>query len=375
MKNPGSGNIIRVLIVEDSPVMCKLLTETLNSDPNIIIVGVAHNGKEAVEVVPQLKPDIITMDIHMPIMDGFEATKQIMAYSPTPILIVSTSIFKVEMDKVFKAISYGALDVVNKGDIELLGDGESAKMLIDKIKFLSKIKVIHHPLAKLERTKPEGRMPVDTAVPLEIEEEAPVVQEAPISVEKVKRPTAGRVVGVVASTGGPPALLKVLKKFPKNLPCSILIVQHITSGFVEGLVEWLNEECRIEIKVAADSEEIKPGIVYIAPCDMQMRVTKGGVIQLTDDPPLNGHRPSGDVLLESIAKEYKDKAIGVILTGMGRDGATGIAAIKDAGGKTIAQDEETSVVFGMPKVAIDMNAAQKILPINKIALEIARLLE
>ncbi len=345
-------DIVRVLVVDDSPLMCKVLTNLLNADPDIIVVGVANNGKEAVEIVPELKPDIITMDIHMPIMDGFEATKQIMAYNPTPILVVSTSVFKAGMQKVFKAISYGALDVITKGTMEDVGTLNTGTDLIQKIKFLSKVKVIHHPLGKLEK------------------------REKHISVIKApKEKSLNRIVAIAASTGGPQALLTILQSFPNNFPCSIVIVQHITSGFVGGLAEWLDAECHIKVKVAEDSEQTKPGTAYIAPCDLQMRVEADGVIRLSDEPTYNGHRPSGDILLESAARTYRDDAIGIILTGMGRDGAAGMVTIKDLGGKTIAQDEQSCVVFGMPKSAIEMNAADKVLPLENIAKEVVRMLE
>lgn len=344
-------NIIRVLIVEDSPLMSKVLVNLLNSDSQIIVVGVAHDGREAVELVPTLKPDIITMDIHMPRMDGFEATREIMAYNPTPILIISTSVFKAGMNKVFKAISYGALDVIEKGALEISADEMSKRQLIEKVKFLSMVKVIHHPIAKLDK----GR-------------HIKVVEVPKASME-------GRVVAIVASTGGPQALLEILKSFPENFPCGIVVVQHITSGFAEGLVDWLDTECHIRVKIAEDSEEIKPGIAYLAPCDVQMRVEEGGRIHITNEAAYDGHRPSGDVLLESVARIYKEKAIGVILTGMGRDGAMGIKVMKDYHGQTIAQDEKSCVVFGMPKVAIEMGGVDKILPLGEIAEEVVRMLE
>lgn len=341
-------NIIRVLVVDDSPLMCKVLTNILNSDPQIITVGVAHNGKEAVELVPKLKPDMITMDIHMPQMDGFEATREIMAYNPTPILIVSTSVFKAGMNKVFKAISYGALDVMEKGEMEIFGDKKSEKELIERIKLLSGIRVIHHPIAKLERKR---------------------VLEVP------EKKTLDRIIAIACSTGGPKALLDILKTFPKAFPCGIVIVQHITHGFVEGLANWLDSECQIRIKVAGDSEEIRPGVAYLAPCDMQMRVGENGLIHLTNEAACDGHRPSGDVLLESVAMVYKEGAIGVILTGMGGDGAVGMKTIKESHGQTIAQDEKSCVIFGMPRVAIEMGAIDKVLSLENISEEIVRMLE
>ncbi len=346
----GLKGIIRVLVVEDSPLMCKVLTNILNPDPHIIVAGIASNGKEAVEIVPRLKPDIITMDIHMPVMDGYEATKRIMAFNPTPILVVSSSVFKVGMEKVFKSISYGALDVIDKSELEIAGNENSGELLIQKIKFLSSVKVIHHPLAKLQRERPR----FDLEVP--------------------KKKGSAKIVAIVSSTGGPQALLEVLKRFPKDFPCGIVIVQHITKGFVEGLVDWLDNECQLKVKIAEDSEEIRPGVAYIAPDSLQMRVEEGGKINLSDEPAYEGHKPSGDVLLESVARAYGNGVVATILTGMGRDGAMGMKAIKQLNGRTIAQDEKSCVVFGMPKAAIEMDVIDKVSPLEKIPEEIVVML-
>ena len=308
-------SIIRVLIVDDSPSTCKVLTDILNSDLHIMVAGVAHNGKEAIEMASYLKPNIITMDIHMPEMDGLEATKQIMAHNPVPILVVCASVLEIETGMAFKAISYGALDIIEKGQAGVTGNEEYRKNLIEKIKFLSRIKVIRHPLASFS-----GK------------------EEARKTFEVPKKEILDRIIAIATSTGGPNALLQILKDFPKNLPCGVVVVQHITTGFLEGLVTWLNSECQIKVKIAENSEEICAGTVYMAPTDLQMRVGDNGRIHINNEPSHNGHRPSGDVLLESVARVYKDKAIGVILTGMGRDGATGMKVIKQMNGRTIAQD-------------------------------------
>ena len=343
---PGVKGMIRVLVVEDSPLMCKILTAMMNSDPQILVVAVANNGKEAVELVPCLKPDIITMDMDMPVMDGFEATKQIMAYHPTPILIVSSSVFKLGMEKVFKAISHGALDVIDKSELELVGDKKSGEALIAKIKFLTSVRVMDQPLVKLRNERPI----VDLKTP--------------------RKKVSDKIVAIVASTGGPQALLKILQRLPEDFPSGIVIVQHITSGFLSGLVDWLAKECKIKVKIGEDSEEIRPGVAYIAPDNFQMRVEEGGKISLLNEPPNGGHRPSGDVLLESVARAYGKGSVGAILTGMGRDGVMGMKAIKQSQGRTIAQNEKSCVVFGMPNAAIEMNVIDKVLPLERIAEEI-----
>ncbi|MFQ5680885.1 MAG: response regulator, partial [Candidatus Omnitrophota bacterium] len=215
--------IIRVLVVEDSPAMSKMITDILNANREIIVVGVAVNGKEAVELASRMKPDIVTMDIHMPIMDGLEATKQIMAYNPTPIVILSASVFKAEMNKAFRAISYGALDVIDKSRV--------ADDLTEKVKFLSSIKVIKHPLGKLEKESHRVMSVKATG--------------------KLKKDISGeRMVAIATSTGGPQAILQILRRLPRTFPCGILIVQHITRGFIQGLADWLDSQCAIDVKVA-----------------------------------------------------------------------------------------------------------------------------
>jgi two-component system chemotaxis response regulator CheB len=349
----GSKDVIRVLIVDDSPLIVKVLTSILNSDSNILIVGTARDGREAVEVVPRLKPDLLTMDIEMPVMDGLEATKQIMAYCPTPILVVSATIFKGGTDKVFRAISYGALDVMDKGRIDIMGDKDKkfGAELIEKIKFLSKIKVMRHPLAKLENEKRAIRL------------------KSPF------KNTADKIVAIVVSTGGPQALFEILRNMPSDFPCGIVIVQHIVSGFVEGLAEWLAGQCDIAVKVACDSEEILPAVAYLAPSDLHMTVRDDKKISLSNDLSPGNHKPSGNVLLESVAKVYQEGAVGVILTGMGQDGAQGMKAVKQKHGQTIAQDEKSCIVFGMPKVAIELGVIDKVVPLQKIAETIVEMLK
>ena len=185
-----------------------------------------------------------------------------------------------------------------------------------------------------------------------------------------KKKVSDKIVAIAASTGGPQALLKILQRLPADFPCGIVIVQHITSGFLAGLVDWLAKECKIKVKIGEDSEDIRPGVAYIAPDNFHMRVTERGKISLSDEPASNGHRPSGDVLFESVAKTYGKGGVAAILTGMGRDGAMGMKAIKQSQGMTIAQSEKSCVVFGMPGAAIEMDAIDKVLPLERIAEEI-----
>lgn len=342
----GVKALTRVLVVDDSPLMCKILTNIVNCDPQMIVAAVANDGKEAVDLVPRLKPDIITMDMDMPVMDGLEATKQIMASTPTPILIVASTAFKAGMEKVFKAISYGALDVIDKRELELVGQKKSGEALIAKIKFLTGVRVVERHLGKLRK------------------------ERSVVDLKGSTKEVSDKIVAVVASTGGPQALLEVLKRLPEDFPCGIVIVQHITSGFLSGLVDWLAKECKIKVKIGEDSEEIRPGVAYMAPDNFQMRVEESGKINLSNEPAQGGHRPSGDVLLDSVARTYGKGSVAAILTGMGRDGAMGMKAIKQFYGKTIAQNEKSCVVFGMPKAAVEMNVIDKVLPLESIAEEI-----
>ncbi|MBI3621232.1 MAG: chemotaxis-specific protein-glutamate methyltransferase CheB [Nitrospirae bacterium] len=342
---PQPDAVIRVLVVEDSETISRLLVSLLNADPRITVVGVARDGAEAVEMVKRHRPDLVTMDINLPVMDGYEATKQIMAFQPTPILVLSSRAFQGGRDKVFRAISYGALDVVEKSPFTT-GGGEGARELIDKIKNLAHVKVIRHPLARVEGMQ--------------------------VKVAASTPATGRRIVALCASTGGPVALFDVLRRLPADFPCSVVVVLHISTGFTEGFVEWIQSECRLRVKLGEEGELLQPGMVYVAPDDRHMRVVSPGSIQITSGPLVDGHRPSATVLLESVAASHGSGAIGIILTGMGRDGAKGMAAVKERSGRTIAQDERTSVIFGMPRAAIELGVVDRVLPLEDISQTLVR---
>jgi two-component system chemotaxis response regulator CheB len=238
------------------------------------------------------------------------------------------------------------LDVIDKSELELVGDKKSGEALIAKIKFLNGVRVRHQPLTN------------------------PADERSVVDLKAARRRVSDKIVAIVASTGGPQALLEILKRLPEDFPCGIVIVQHITNGFLAGLVGWLAKECKIKLKIGEDSEEIRAGVAYIAPDNVQMRVAEGGKIRLSAEPAFGGHRPSGDVLLESVARAYGKGGVAAILTGMGRDGAMGMKAVKQLNGRTLAQNEKSCVVFGMPQAAIEMNVIDKVLPLEKIAEEI-----
>jgi two-component system, chemotaxis family, protein-glutamate methylesterase/glutaminase len=342
--------MIKVLIVEDSPVAQEFLTYLLTSDPVIQVVGVASNGAEALKLVRQKKPDVITMDIHMPVMDGFEATREIMATHPTPIVIVSGSTGTAEVSATFRAIEAGALAVVFRPPGLNHEEFESAsRELLQTVKLMSEVKVVRRMPSVTNKSMPALR-PMPRAQKAEME-----IQAAAIG----------------ASTGGPAALLQILSALPKDLSFPILIVQHIASGFLNGFTEWLSGAARCPIHIASHGDHLKPGQVYVAPDGFHMGVENGPRIVLSDHAPENGLRPSVAYLLRTVAQVFGPHAAGVLLTGMGRDGAEELKTMKEMGAITIAQDEESSVVHGMPGEAIKLGAALHILPPASIAAMLA----
>lgn len=343
--------MIKVLVVEDSPVVREFLIYILNTDPDIRVVGSASNGEEAIEAVKQYRPDVVTMDIHMPKMDGLEATRRIMETSPTPIVIVSGSTDPHENTKMFRAMEAGALAVL----IRPTGIGHpdhetTARELVQTVKLMSEVKVVR----RWSQTRREPALP-------------PVVKVVASEAAKIK------VIALGASTGGPPVLQTILAMLPGDFPLPILIVQHIASGFVTSFVEWLAKTSSLPVHVAMHGEYITPGHVYVAPDECQMKVEHGGKIVLTGDGPENGLRPSVSYLFRSLAAVYGGEAVAVLLTGMGRDGAEELRLLKEKGAITIAQDKDSSVVHGMPGEAIKLDAATYILAPDKIAVVLTNL--
>ncbi len=342
---------IRVLVVDDSLSAREMLIAILETDPEIKVIGIAKNGKEAIELTASLKPDLITMDVLMPIMDGLEAVKEIMAYTPTPIIVV-TALLSKEVDVAFNALSLGVLDVCKKPTINDMTEGSTVrKELLKKIKVLSKVKVITHLAGRYKKIKTQ-----------------PV-----ISPPVIANPSRFRIIAIASSTGGPRCLLKIFTGLPEDFPLPIVVVQHITDGFTDGLVAWLDKECKISVVVGKEGELLKPGKVFIAPSQYHMIVGDKKTIRLNDAPPVNVHRPSANMLLSSVANVYGHSSIGVILTGMGEDGALGIKAIKEIGGITFAQEESSCAIFGMPKTAINMNVVDKVLSLEAISEELIKL--
>lgn len=336
--------MIRVLIVDDSPTVRLTLQTILESDPQIKIVGYASNGREALDRAMQLRPDLITMDVLMPEMDGIDATRLIMAQCPTPIVIVTTHLSDPELEIGFNALQAGAVQVIDKPANAFAPESVSERAaLVTTIKLMSEVRVVQRRFDTL----PQG-----ARLPMPVQEKLPSVVE---------------VVAIGASTGGPAALNTILGALPADFPAPILIVQHITAGFTLGLAAWLQHRCQLPIHVARAAERIQPGIVYIAPDACHLLVAKDRRLQLNTNALVNHVRPSANVLFESIGRVYSARAIGILLTGMGEDGALGLRAIHQSGGLTIAQDEATSIVYGMPRAAAELGACSTILPIDQIA--------
>jgi two-component system chemotaxis response regulator CheB len=329
---------VRVLIVDDSAVTREVLAALLNSDSEIRVIGQASTGAEAVEMTATLRPDLVTMDLMMPGMDGMEATRRIMARHPTPVLFLSSFFDKEGTYSRADAIAAGALDVVEKP--ALMPDWRwhnAAGKLVQKVKALAKVPVIAH---------------IHGARKL-------LAQEASQS-ETFVGPAAD-VVAIGASSGGPRVIEALLSSLPSTYALGIVVIQHMTDGFTASMLRWLRERCALQIKIAEEGDAIVPRRVLFTPETLHMVVGIGGRVHLSDAEPVNGHRPSIDVTFKSIAKIYGARSAGVLLTGMGADGAQGLLAIRHAGGITMAQNEESSPIFGMPRAAIELGAAQQVL--------------
>jgi two-component system chemotaxis response regulator CheB len=347
--------LIKVLVVEDSPVVRDILVYILSSDPDIQVVGSAHNGEEAIEAAKRFRPDVITMDIHMPKMNGLEATRRIMEAEPIPIVIVSGSVDPHENTVTFRAMEAGALAVLRRpAGIGHPDHEAAARELVQTVKLMSEVKMVR----RWSKNRRESVLPPAAQA---------LVNKPEIASKEIK------VIALGASTGGPPVLQTILAMLPKDFPLPLLIVQHMASGFIDSFAEWLAQSSGLSVHVAMHGEYMLPGHVYIAPDACQMKVAHGGKIVLTGDAPENGLRPSVSYLFRSLAEVYGGDAIAGLLTGMGRDGADELLQLKKKGAITFAQDKDSSVVHGMPGEAIKLDAATFILAPDKIAAVLASL--
>lgn len=351
--------MIRVLVVDDSLTLRSILTAILESDPQIRVIGTAADGAEAVRKVRELRPDLVTMDIEMPVMDGLEAIRRIMDQCPTPTVVVSAAARRPEANIAFRAIQAGALDVVAKPSGVAHRDFEEVREhLVTKVRLMSEVRVIR-------RRYPGSGSSDVIAKPPELMGGSASFSSAAVS--------AIRPVGLVAigsSTGGPAVLSGLLKALPESIAVPIVVVQHISPGFTQGLVDWLQVGCRASLRIAQGGEIARPGVVYFAPEHSHLVFSGRGRFATEDSPPVSFVRPSATVFFQSVARHYGPDAAGIILTGMGDDGAIGLKAMRDRGALTIAQSEASCIVFGMPKAALALDAAAQVMA----PLDIARAL-
>jgi two-component system chemotaxis response regulator CheB len=342
---------VRVLIVDDSMVAREILKKMLESDPEIRVVGMAEDGAQAVTLTAELKPDLVTMDLVMPGMDGMEATERIMAYHPTPVLFFSSYFNREGRYSRLDALAAGALDIVEKP--ALLPDQHwetLAGPLVEKVKALAQVRVIKHI---------HGGRALDR-------------RQTPPRVRTARTPTVD-VVGIGASSGGPRVLEELLSALPAAYAPAVVVVQHMAEGFMTGLIAWLRQRCPLPVRVAEEGDTLLPGRVFFAPDWAHLVIQPGGRIHLAEGDPVKGCRPSVDITFNSLAAVYGARAAGAILTGMGSDGAAGLLAIRQAGGPTFAQDAGSCVVFGMPRAAIELGAVQQVLPPAGLARSLAAL--
>ncbi len=340
--------MIKVLVVDDSRVVTKIVTRILEKDPAIQVIDTASNGYEAIEKVQKLKPDVVTLDIEMPLMNGLEALKVIMAQNPLPVIILST-VTRDDANVTMEALSMGACDFVTK-DFSNSLIADKAQELVGKVKDMAK----NRARLRLKGFKP---------------------QEQPLTVNH-KATGRREVLSIGASTGGPPALQYILSHLPKDFPVPVVISQHMPRLFTQSFAERLDKISQLKVKEAEDREPIQTGVALIAPGDMHLALKRRGrqvVVELVKDGSYI-YRPSVDLLMGSTAAVYEGSAAGLILTGMGNDGVVGMKELKSKGGYVIAQDEETCVVYGMPKAVVNARIADAVLPIDRIPEEIIRIL-
>jgi len=333
---------IRVLVVDDSALMRRLVSDLVESSPDFLVVAKARDGREALEKLHSLRPDVITLDIEMPVMDGMKALAEIMSQRPTPVVMLSSRTHHGAVETM-RCLEMGAVDFVCKPPGAISTD-------ISKIRAMLLLKLRMAASAKLLPTSTQRRPPAPH----------PCTAAAPS-----KR--AKRLVLIGSSTGGPRALEEIIPRFPADLAAAVLIAQHMPGGFTRAMAERLNALSQVDVREAGEGDEIAQGSVLIGPGGRHLLVARQGRARISDEAPVWGVRPAADVLLDSAAAAFGPACVGVILTGMGRDGARGLRAIREAGGCTMAQDQATSVVWGMPRVALEEGAAETAVPLPEIA--------
>lgn len=349
---------IRVMIVEDSPTVRELLIHIINQDPRLEVAASVDSGEKAIRIISRVRPDVISMDIRLPGMTGFEATQKIMQIQPTPIVVISASVEKEDLQISMNALRAGALSVVEKPvNFNQASYEQLAHKICTQLVIMSKVKVI----SQRQKTKPvylPGQPMSGRSIPLKD--------------GITGRRNSYKWLGLVASTGGPKALSEILGSLPRDFPLPIFVVQHITPSFHDGFANWLDSITPLSVIMATVSMIPVPGSIYLPPADHHLIVENGYVLPVKS-PPVCRQRPSGTVLFQSMAEHPGRNAIGVVLTGMGEDGSKGLKAVKDAGGYTIAENESTSVVYGMPAAAVALDGVCESLPLDEIAPRILEL--
>lgn len=351
---------IRVVLADDSRFACNMLRSLLENDGDIEIIGEAANGAEAVRLAVELKPDLITMDLEMPVMGGMDAIIKIMATRAVPILVVSSM---ADARLACAAVAHGALDVISKPELDLA----AGAAFVAKVKMLSNVRVITHIHSRFSE---KSTALVSSSISQDASSSKPPNGTV---MPRSEGDNLSRVFAIASSTGGPQALATILGQLPANFPCPLLISQHIADGFASGMTEWLASVCKLTVRLAQEGEPLTPGTVYVSPSEANLAVTASRRITLAKRLLGEVYHPTCDVLLASVAVVYGCQGVGIILTGMGSDGAAGIEKIRQAGGATLAQDEASSVIFGMNKIAIDRGGVQQVLPAVEIPQVMCRL--
>jgi two-component system chemotaxis response regulator CheB len=349
---------IRVVVADDSPSARELLVALLQNS-GFQVVGVASNGEEAVRLTKRLRPDVVTMDIVMPKIDGLAATRRIMREVPTPIVVITASLMRADVDLTFEALQAGALTVVRKPG---LNDPETCERVIQTVRLMSEVPVIHHwgRRERKEALRPEVPAPSQASLKSRL-------------TDRVRKHRKVQIIGIASSTGGPATLAKVLRSLPAGFSVPILGVQHITRGFASGLADWLSGEMDLRVAIAGHGDTPRPGHFLLAPDDYHLQVNAWGVIELNREPPYKGLRPSANYLFYSLARNYGPRAVGIVLSGMGDDGAEGLEALHAAGGLVLAQNEQSCVVYGMPREVVVRNAADMVLSPEEIGSALSHL--
>ncbi len=335
--------MIRVLIADDSPTARSFLVKILAGDREVEVVGEARDGLEAVELTRKLRPSLVTMDVEMPGMSGLEAIGEIMAEAPTPIVVVTAGNEAGEVGVSMEALRAGALCVLRKpSGPQSPSHAREARQLVESVKSMSQVKVVRRVRKQVQPPRP-----------------APAPAPTPVA--------GARAIAVAASTGGPAALARVLSDLPGDFPAPVLVAQHISRGFTDGLATWLGTHSRPQVRVAQAGEMLAAGTVYVAPEDRHLAVSDRGAVVLSSAPPVGGFRPSATYLFESVAQAFGAAVVAVVLTGMGEDGVAGLHAVRKAGGRVLVQDERTCTVFGMPGAAIAAGLADDVVPLDDLA--------